>query len=442
MKIREQLIGLCLAISCHTAAQYSGIPSFTPPQPASLAPHISDFGPKSPFAPVNSPCNSPVPYQPYRVGNAYDILRENDRELEIDLQRQSFAIRLTEQGFPSRSRMPGTGYFYEAYRQIDGMLRDSLPLDLGKAVFLVENALLGNTLDYASYEKAIDERADLCRWKMQEEKLSSQDNLAKNNILFRLLTETMTIKQPGTEKRITHYPVQYNLDDYRSRQDFTSHFVTTLLSTNEGQCYSMPLLYLVIAEKLGAEAFLSHSPLHSFIKIKDDSGRWYNLELTCRYILTDSHYVNNSRIGSDALRSGLYLSPLDKKEVIAGLMTQLGHYYYIKYDHDPFVLQCMHRSQEYIKTPVDAWRVESDYESKLLRTVMRLLRIKDADEMKKYYPGVYRHYLRLAELERNIRECGYQELPPEVYRAWLGHVEELKKEEAKRPQSPVRKIVR
>lgn len=429
MKKRNLIIGLYIIAGCCAEAQYPSIRQSV-----------------SPFVPTSSGhYNNPYPFglqQSYGIKTAADILGESDRELEAEIQRQILALSLAREGFPSRSRMPGTEYFYQAYEQLNGMLTDSIPTDLGKAVFLVENALLDNTLDYKTFQKDINERADLCRWKMQEEKLSVTDNMAKNKVLFQLFTEAMTVKQPGTEKKITHYPVQYNLEDYQSKKDFTSHFITTLLSTNKGQCYSMPILYLIVAEKLGTEAYFSYSPNHSFIKIKDDHGRWYNLELTCRSILDDSHYMNNSRIKSAAIRSGLYLAPMGKKDVIASMMTQLGHYYYVKYNHDPFVLKCMQQAGKYMKVPVDAWRVEADYENKLVFSLIKLLRIEGMDQMKEYYPEVYRHYARLQELNRKIEESGYEELPPEVYQQWLDHIQKLKEEEQRHPQSPIRKITR
>ena len=57
-----------------------------------------------------------------------------------------------------------------------------------------------------------------------------------------------------------HYPLKYNLDDYDSQRDYTSHFVSSMLHSNMGQCHSMPLLYLVMAERMGAEAYLSMPP--------------------------------------------------------------------------------------------------------------------------------------------------------------------------------------
>jgi len=71
------------------------------------------------------------------------------------------------------------------------------------------------------------------------------------------------------------------LDDYKSEKHFDSHFVTKLMRSGIGQCYSMPLYYLILAEKIGAKAYWSFSPKHSFVKIQDKNGVWYNLELTC-----------------------------------------------------------------------------------------------------------------------------------------------------------------
>ena len=442
MKKLYLIIGLYMCICHRMVAQYIDVPVINIPIPASITPQISIGTPVMSSVSVNPWKSMPgIPPSSYRV-RTYDVIHEDDREIEGEIQRQYYIKSLAGQGFSSRSKIPGTEYFYQAYEQLYGMLTDSVPIDLGKAVFLVENALLGNTLDYEAYQKQIDERADLCRWKMMEEKLSAKDNLAKNKILFQLFTEKMTVKQPGTEKKITHYPVQYNLDDYQSKKDFTSHFVTTLLRTNKGQCYSMPLLYLIIAEKLGAEAYLSYSPFHSFVKIKDNKGCWYNLELTCCSILSDEHYMNNSLIKSDAVRSGLYLSAMGRKEVVAAMMIQLGHYYYIKFDHDPFVLKCVYQAEKQIKTPVDAWRLEAHYENKLIQTVIPLLRIRNRDEIEKYHPVVYQHCVRLNDLKRKIQESGYEKLPPQVYQKWLDHVEVLKKKEAEHLQSPINKIIK
>ncbi|MFT4070389.1 MAG: hypothetical protein QM654_00530 [Dysgonamonadaceae bacterium] len=71
----------------------------------------------------------------------------------------------------------------------------------------------------------------------------------------------------------------------------------------------MPLYYLLLAEEMGAEAYWSFPPRYSFVKIQDEKGDWYNLELTCKAILSDTHYMNSSYIKAEALQSKIYLEP-------------------------------------------------------------------------------------------------------------------------------------
>lgn len=444
MKKVFAIVGFILLIAGNVSAQIPGVPVTAEPRPASLSSGMTTF-----IAPGPSTSPSfPWGLLPDRFSNnSYpltnnDILRENEREIAGMIQRRSLALSLASHGFPCREEKPGTEFFYGAYDQIRAMLTDSVPMELGKAVFLVENAMLGNRLEYGDFKNEIERKSDLCRLMMQQQRLSQTDNLAKNNVLFRLFTQTLQIRQPGTERVITHYPVRYNLEDYRSERDFTSHFITTLLATNKGQCYSMPLLYLILAEELGAEAYLSYTPNHSLIKIKDNKNRWYNLELTCRYVMSDNKYINNSLIKSDAIRSGLYLSPMGKKEVIASLMIQLGNYYSLKYGYDSFVIKCLHQAEKYMKVPVEAWRLESDYENRLLRSMMNLLQIQDIGQLKTELPRAYAHYERLMDLQGKIRESGYEELSPELYQRMLEHVERLKEEERQDPPSPIREIIR
>ena len=302
---------------------YAQLPVIPVPQAATMDTYGININPQT-------HSSTPSPFIKREQSNAYDpneLVRRNQRaQQEIDAavgmmreieEHQNIAHSLAQRGFPSQAGVPGTEYFRSAYQELSSMLSDSIPLNIERAVFLIENAYSGNQLNFDNFQKSINERVDYCKWRMKELKLDPHDGLAQNMVIFSLLTDTLNIRQPGTEKTITHYPLKYNLDDYDSQKNFTSHFVTTLLATNVGQCHSMPLLYLILAERLGAKAYLSLAPRHSFVKIQDDKGAWYNLELTCRSILSDYHYMNNSYIKSEAIRNKLYMTPLSKKETVA-----------------------------------------------------------------------------------------------------------------------------
>ncbi|MFT3995758.1 MAG: hypothetical protein QM660_15720, partial [Dysgonomonas sp.] len=242
---------------------------------------------------------------------------EAQNNIQSEIQRQSDIMMLTKYGFPMQSEYEGTSAFYSAFDEINRMLNGENTLNLGRAVFLVENAYHNNKYDYTDYKDGIKSSVDFCNQKIQEEKLNKDDNLVKNMMLFRFMSDTLKLKDKSTQKTQTHYPVKYNYEDYNSQISYDSHFVTTLMQTNTGQCHSMPLYYLVLAEEMNAEAYWSFSPRHSFVKIQDKKGNWHNLELTAKAILSDTHYMNNSYIKAEALQNKIYLEPMDKTNIIA-----------------------------------------------------------------------------------------------------------------------------
>ena len=444
----KKLLTLFVIVFC-SCPSYAQLPVIPVPTPGTLGTYGTNSTPRPPSVPVTSFMRRSPEINVYNPNE--QINRKRQAQQEIDeaylrmremKERQDIAFSLIQHGFPSQSETPGTEYFHSAYQEISSMLGGSVPLNLERAIFLVENAYLSNQLNFDDFQKSISEKVDYCKWRMKELKLNLQDGLALNMTIFSLLTDTLNIQQPGTENTITHYPLKYNLDDYDSQKDFTSHFITTLLTTNVGQCYSMPLLYLVLAERLGAKACLSLAPHHSFVKIQDDKGAWYNLELTCRSILSDYHYMNNSYIKSEAIRNKLYLAPLSKKETIASMLTMLGQYYLVKYGYDPFVLDCIHTSEAYAPNAIQAKIMEANYETRLTLEIAHLLNIRNPEILKKTSPEAYKHYERMHELYKEIDDSGYEDMPKEIYARWLQHVEKLKKEESSHPQPVMRKTIK
>ena len=79
-------------------------------------------------------------------------------------------------------------------------------------------------------------------------------------------------------------------------------FVQKLLVTGKGQCNSLPKLYLILAEEIGAEAHLALSPNHSYIKFPDDEGNWHNIELTNNMLTTDAFILNSGYVKAEAIQ--------------------------------------------------------------------------------------------------------------------------------------------
>jgi hypothetical protein len=373
------------------------------------------------------------PYNPneiqQRIRTNQDLINESRIHLQQESQRQSAIKTLLSSGFSSLSQMEGTSHFYEAFDEILQMLKGEIPLNLGRTVFLVENAYYGDSIDYAEFREAIKNKVALCNTKIKEENLDGSDNMVKNSMLYRFLTDTVKVENAG--KTIMSLPLKYNLEDYISEQNYDSHFVMKLMQTGIGQCHSMPLYYLVLAEEIGSEAYWSFSPKHSFVKIKDDNEDWYNLELTCSAILSDAHYMNNSYIKAEALRNRIYLEPMDKENTIAEMLIDLARGYYRKYGLDDFTLKCLDTAMEYLDNDLNALMFKSFYETELTLALARLLQAPNPETLKEKSPEAYEHFEMMQNLYKQIDDLGYEELPASLYVRWLEHIEREKSKSEK-----------
>jgi hypothetical protein len=67
-------------------------------------------------------------------------------------------------------------------------------------------------------------------------------------------------------------PFQYDFEYFLSDIDPTVGFVTKLLSTGKGNCFSLPVLYKILTEEIGGTAYLALAPIHCYIKHKDEAA--------------------------------------------------------------------------------------------------------------------------------------------------------------------------
>lgn len=361
--------------------------------------------------------------------------------IQNEIQRQTDIMMLTKYGFPMQSEYEGTSAFYSAFDEINNMLRGQDTLNLGRAIFLIENAWHNNKFDYKDYKDNIKASVDFCNQKIEEEKLDKNDNLVKNMMLFRFMVDTLKIKDKATQKPLTHFPVKYNYEDYESKISYDSHFVTTLMQTNTGQCHSMPLYYLVLAEEMGAEAYWSFSPRHSFVKIQDEKGDWHNIELTAKAILSDTHYMNSSYIKAEALQNKIYLEPIDKTNTVAEMLLELARGYYQKYGYDDFYLKCIDTAEQYLKNDMNAKILKSAYQTRLTLTLAHLLNAPKPEIMKELSAEAYKHFELMQAQYKEIDDMGYEEVPVAVYALWLDHIAREKAKSEKQPSIFIRKDI-
>jgi regulator of sirC expression with transglutaminase-like and TPR domain len=113
-------------------------------------------------------------------------------------------------------------------------------------------------------------------------------------------------------------PYRYDMDDPLD-QNPQHVLLTDYLASRKGNCVSMPILFAVLAERLGLEVTLSTAPSHLFVKYTDaQTGETYNLETTSGAGFTrDLWYRQNLPMRDEAVRNGVYLKTLSRQEAYA-----------------------------------------------------------------------------------------------------------------------------
>lgn len=421
---------ICLSIVSimipHVNTIIAQIPAISVPRPAEMGRYDNLYQPHQPKTPyiIATPQDARI-----RKQNE-DIMREveeNERR-RAEINRQ-YAIREYLKSnpipLPDFSNAPGTENFHNARKEILEMLDGKRTISLKRAVFVTENAFFGNKMKYDEFDAAIQNLKHICLLKMKEEKLDINDGLAKLMMAFRILSEVVEVKEPGSEKTIVHHPMKYDFEDYNADMNTSNYMVSKLLSQNTGQCHSMPLLFLILAEELDTEAFWCFSPSHSFIKFKDEQNRWYNIELTQGAIVTDDFYMNSGFIKSKAIQTGIYLKPRTLKQTVAHMLNDLSFYYIARYGYDRFVDENSNLVIRYSPSDLTAYQHYAN-----ICTAQALYVInacgRPPKERLPEYPQAYNLFNRMLQSYEKIDSLGYEDMPAEMYHNWLKQLDKAK----------------
>jgi regulator of sirC expression with transglutaminase-like and TPR domain len=119
-----------------------------------------------------------------------------------------------------------------------------------------------------------------------------------------------------------HKPFAYDLTDPYGLK-IRNKLLTTYLETRSGNCVSMPVLFVILGERIGLKMTLAVAPQHMLVKYTDAaSGKTINLEATSGgWPSRDIWYRQNMSMSDEAIRNGLYMRPLSKREVRAALAS-------------------------------------------------------------------------------------------------------------------------
>lgn len=328
---------------------------------------------------------------------------------------------------PSLSNSKGTEFYRDAF---DKMLTLNVENYSVKDVnFTIENAFFENKEDKAQFDKIIKNSAEFLMSKMKELNYDLNSNSAKNYILYQFFAETLQLK--GTN--IKHLPFTYDFNDYMGINDYSKMFVTKLMKTHTGQCHSMPLFYLILAEQIKAEAYLSFSPNHSYISFPDDDGKQYQIELTNGMFSTSSYISQSGYIKSEALLNNIYMQNLTKKELLSQFYVDLASGYIHKFGNDEFVDKVISKALELNPKSISANIIKMKINTQRFEYVMQQLKINPQDKNDllniRSYPKAL-EMLNDANQQFNFfNSLGYEPMSSEAYQEWL---QNMKKEKTKR----------
>jgi len=366
----------------------------------------------------------------YNYNQMQGVSRQQSIDKDIKGATVKTAITGRTYSFALPEPNPKTTVAYrKAGNLLFSMLNGTKPANLKDAVFAVENAYFNGKLEYSKYNKAIQRLITIAKLKAAQDGSNWSDPLTRNMMLFRVMADTMKIKFPGQETPITSYPMRYDFNDPKGNEDETKQFISKLLSTHSGQCHSLPLLYLILAEETNTPAQLSLAPSHMYVKIKDKSGTHYNLELTSGHITSDAFILGSGYVTSEALKNHLYMEPLTKRQTIAITLNDLTNNYLDNIGYSKFALQCNDSVMKYDPNNFQALSIRSNYYTAHFEYVTKQLQRPTLEQIQRYYPKVNKLLQMRNQVYDRIDQSGYRKMPKEVYQQWLKSAEKEKRDQ-------------
>ncbi|MFN0117842.1 MAG: transglutaminase family protein [Elusimicrobiota bacterium] len=178
-------------------------------------------------------------------------------------------------------------------------------IDVGMAALAFAKEIYPD-LDIAAYSNKLDVLAEQVRQMSKETKNPDQRIRCLNTVI--LLHE----KYQGTK-------------DLATARTSQMYYLNRVLDTKQGNCVSMPLLYIAVAERLGWPIYLVHVPDHSFVRYVDPALKEQNIEATSNGgTVSDEQYSKDFLVSQKGRKSGAYLRTLTHRELLGDLAAING----------------------------------------------------------------------------------------------------------------------
>jgi hypothetical protein len=249
-----------------------------------------------------------------------------------------------------------------------------------------------------------------------------QDKAVTNHVMGKHFAIFNYMMEPS--KYNVQEKLKYDFEDLMGNKDWSKMFVTKLLKTKTGNCHSLPYLYKILSEELGAEAYLALGPNHIYAKHKDDKGQWVNIELTNGTFPRDGWIISSLSITTDAIKSGTYMEPLTLKESVTLALLDLALGYKFQFGSDDFILRCTDEVIANFPKCINAYMIKREA---LMEKRMFILKAKGTQMSKE----ISRLEKMISDLDNKIGMMGYKEMPKEQYAQWVKDAENERKKQAK-----------
>ncbi len=313
--------------------------------------------------------------------------------------------------------------YEKAYQKIERMLKIR-KYDFKEAVFTVENTFLDNTIDREQFDKQILFLSELSKQLTNSRELvynfEDKEKVKKYASLFSVISDTISI-QIDSNRIAKIPPYSYDFSDIWGHNDWSSMFVTKLLDTKQGNCHSMPYLYKILANEIGAEAHIAVAPNHFYIKHKNKASGWYNTELTSGIFPVDAWLMASGYIHLDAIVNKLYMEALSDKQSMALCMVDLAKGYQKKFGvlaDNNFIIKCTNTALAYYPNYINALLLKVETKKKLFENIMVEHNTKKPASIF-HIPKAKALFTEMSILYSKIHTLGYRKMPEEMYLKWL-----------------------
>lgn len=287
------------------------------------------------------------------------------------------------------------------------MLEEKEPMSFKRAIFLMENAFLNGSLSYEQFNGRIANIAEKLKQLIKVRHLEKYKT-SGNWAAFMYMTDSI----PQNNFR----PYTYDFENFLPDKDPTVSFVSKLLRTGKGNCNSLPELYKILTEEIGATAYLALAPMHCYIKHRDENGKWVNLEMTSGSFARDEWIMQESGVTVEQIKTGIYMNALSEKESLALVLKDLAANYQFQFGPGHFDLSVSEKALKYFPTGAYLYMVKFEhYRQRLL--FARKQNNKNGEEECNQ---------ELSKIDKKLIELAYKQPSKEDYEKWVKENEKNK----------------